>query len=334
MGFATLHPDTDPESVGPVTAEMQRQTGRVALSIRAEERLPQELLSAATAAISGVSNTTLYVLGYGKNMNSENLIAFAGVQNLNLNVRQLSDYGSLAEFSGLESLTIQSSATRAISMKLLSVLSTLKRLNVPANITDVDVLAECSQLEYLGCTSNRALLAALPENPRLAFLSIHFGSNRDLRSIAAMPALRGLGIYQVRGLDGDDLDPIAEAVNLQALSLGALKNVTHLGALRGAPRDSLTAVLLEGVRSLANLADIRSLRALRKLGLYESRPQDQDLTALRNLTGLTELIIGDVYPKSQIDALLGWYSGALGYRNKINRGEPGPRWRSPIDRLA
>ncbi|MEO6881271.1 MAG: hypothetical protein ABI181_10055, partial [Mycobacteriaceae bacterium] len=289
--------------------------------------------SAATAVISRGSDTTLYVLGCGSQVDPASVLAFSGVQHLNLNVRLLTDYDFLADFAQLRSLFIQSSTSRRISLKLLSGSRTLQRLHIPANIKDVDFLSSLSELEHVACTANTALLAALTELPRLAFLNIHFGSDRDLRSIAEMPALRGLTIYHVRGLGGDDLEPLAQAANLQALSLGALKNVTHLAALRGRPRDTLTAVLLGGMRGLTRLTDIGTLRALQKLGMYDSRPLDRKLTPLKDLASLTDLIVGDSYPKSEIDTLLSWYSGSLWCRG-VHRGEPSPRWRTPIENLA
>ena len=155
--------------------------------------------------------------------------------------------------------------------------------------------------------------------------------------VGALPHIQtliGLAIYQIRGLTGDDLAPAGDCHELRALSLGALRNVAHLSALRRRPRYTLRTLLMEELPNLESLSDVAACEVLEKLGLYGSRPKDKSLQPLKELRNLAHLVLGDPYPASEIRALSSWYSGALRYRDKIEGGGFEPRWRTPIDRLV
>ena len=62
-----------------------------------------------------------------------------------------------------------------------------------------------------------------------------FGGIRDLNPLTHLPNLRGLELWQVRKFDNEDLDPLGDCKRLEALSLGALRNVQGLSALARAP---------------------------------------------------------------------------------------------------
>jgi hypothetical protein len=126
---------------------------------------------------------------------------------------------------------------------------------------------------------------------------------------------------------------LAHCESLTALSLGALRNVTELKALRGRPSTTLRALLLETMPNLENLEDIGTCSALTQLGLYEARPKDKRSAPLQRLGNLAHLVLGDPYPTAEIEAFDAWYSGSFRYRDKIERGEIKPAWRTPIDTL-
>jgi hypothetical protein len=44
-------------------------------------------------------------------------------------------------------------------------------------------------------------------------------------------------------------------------------------------------------------------------------------------------VLGDTYPKTEIDDLTSWYHGALHYRGTIEHGDFWPRWRTPLAAL-
>lgn len=84
------------------------------------------------------------------------------------------------------------------------------------------------------------------------------------------------------------------------------------------------------------ITQFRELRSLMIRGWPTRAVSLQILSGLRMLerVQLTDLIMSDVDLKSQIDRLLGWDTGALRYRNRFTRGDPTPRWRTAIDKLA
>jgi hypothetical protein len=76
---------------------------------------------------------------------------------------------------------------------------------------------------------------------------------------------------------------------VQALSLGALRNMTQLSALRGQLRHTLQALLLDSLPNLEDLSDVAACEALRQLGMYGCRPKDKSLQPLRQLDGQLSL---------------------------------------------
>ena len=292
-----------------------------------------DLVHAAARALEGSDDALLYVLGDAKQLRSETLLPFRDVRHLNLNVRNLSSYRLLSEFTALRTLIIQGSGARAVPLGFLSALPDLTDLAIPAAVRDADTLASAVRLRYLSCSSNDAVLQGLTGHSSLEYLDINFGTNRDLGVLPTLRSLRGLAMYQIRSLTSHDLAPIGDCAGLTALSLGALRNVIDLSALRGTPRLTLRALLLENLPNLENLDDVGACAALLQLGVYDCRPKDKSLRPLRRLTSVTHLALGGQYPESEIAALTSWYDGALHYRD-IQRGEFKPRWRTPIKRLA
>lgn len=329
-----LRSDTDPRTVSEVVEAVRRlERGGIVLSLDAGRPPVREVVHAAVRAVRTTDDVLLYVVGDGTELDPGLLSAFGDVRNVNLNTGGLRDYGFLAGFSALRSLVIQGAAPTPVDLAFLDDLPQLERLTVHGRVRHPEAVGRSSRLEFLGTTSNASLLEATAEHPRLKHLDISFGSYVDLGPLATMPSLRGVGLYRISGLTGDHLAPLGQCAGLLTLSLGALRHVNHLRALRAGPASTLRVLLLEQVRELPDLSDIGECRALTELGLYESRPRDRRLEPLRTLTRLSHLVLGDVYPREEISALERWYSGSLHYRNTIARGERRPRWRTPLDEL-
>jgi hypothetical protein len=162
-----------------------------------------------------------------------------------------------------------------------------------------------------------------------------FGGIRDLTPLADLPCLRGLHLYQVRKLDTGDLAVLGDCTSLEALSLGALRNVNDLSMLARGPSETLRFLILERLTQLDTLAPVASCKRLEQLGLYESKPTDARLDVLLGAPRLSHLIVGDAYPREQFDALRargGWK--ALWHRgNPVQDGKPAVRWRAPVASL-
>jgi hypothetical protein len=329
-----LRPDSQPKRVASAIAAFLRDVGPVVVSVRAADDLPGKLIEATADALGESDDVLLYVLGDGADFSPETLLPFRRIRHLNLNVRNLASSQFLSQFTGLRSLIIQGSNRGVVRLAVLDGMRELRSLSIPAAVAESEALARCSQLRYLRCTSSSHVMSALAGHPALEFLDITFGTNRDLASVADIPSLIGLAIYQIRGLTGDDLAPIGACEGLRALSLGALRNVSHLSGLRGRPRSTLQALLMEELPNLESLSDVAACDALEKLGIYGSRPRDKSLRPLSQLQNLVHLVLGDPYPASEITALTSWYNGALRYCDKIARGGGEPAWRTPIDQLV
>jgi hypothetical protein len=147
-----------------------------------------------------------------------------------------------------------------------------------------------------------------------------------------MPRLRALQLYQVRGLDTGDL--LGDCRTLQALSLGALRNVSSLRCLARRPAQTLRLLNLEKLSGLATLADLSRCEQLEQLGIYEARPADRRLDVLLQIPTLRHLVIGDVYPPEQIKGMRDAFGGdTLICRRENIRGDlsnVAVRWRQQV----
>jgi hypothetical protein len=315
-----------------INAEIER-SGSVTITVRVEDWPSDEVIKAAVDASSSSPDVLLYVLGYVGDPDPAALAQFRSVAHLNVNLRSSTNLDFLASFTALRSLTIQSSSARKLPLAFLAGMKNLTRLTLPGSVRAVDALAACDKLEVLHCSSNPAVFDALAGNPSLTYLDVSSGSHRNLSVLATLPALRGVALYRIAGLDGDDLRPLGDCRSLRALSLGALKHVTHLDALAGEVRHSLRAVLLERLPNIDTLAGLADCERLEQLGLYESRPKDRSVEPLRNVGALAHLVLGDAYPAAAIQELDTWYAGALSYRG-TGPADFIPRWRTPIEVLG
>jgi hypothetical protein len=113
--------------------------------------------------------------------------------------------------------------------------------------------------------------------------------------------------------------------NLDALALGALRNVTSLSWLDDGA-DRLRFMSLEKLPALDSFEPIARCRRAVAFGAWESRPADRRLSPLHNLP-LSDLVLGDVYPREEVEALLERCPARIRVRSCTNGAEPMLRWR-------
>lgn len=188
---------------------------------------------------------------------------------------------------------------------------------------DFDAIRDVASLTRLALRTPKVnSLESLAGHQRIAIFTMHFGGIRDLVPLAHLPKLRGLELYRVRKFDTGDLDVIGDFRGLEALSLGALPNVQSLRALTRGPGTTLRFLTLERLTGLATLSDLARCERLEQLGLYDSRPADKRLDVLLRSSSLDHLVVGDVYPKVQVEAMRQRFGGGgLHYRREIIRGD-------------
>jgi hypothetical protein len=204
-----------------------------------------------------------------------------------------------------------------------------------AHARDFEAIADVRGLVRLGLRVPRLKsLDPLRGHPGIQAFKMDFGGIRDLSPLADMPRLRGLQLYQVRGLDADDMDALGDCGTLEALSLGALRNVSSLRYLARRPAQTLRLLNLEKLAGLGTLADLSRCEQLEQLGLYEARPADKRLDVLLRIPTLRHLVIGDVYPPQQVKAMRDSFGGdTLICRRETVRGElsnVAVRWRQQV----
>jgi hypothetical protein len=172
-------------------------------------------------------------------------------------------------------------------------------------------------------------------------VEIDFGRIRALTPLAEIPGLRGLQLYRIRKPDTDDFAAVGACRSLIALSLGALRNVARLAALAQEPRKTLRYLTIERMTGLETLGDLVRCEALEQLHLVEARPKDGRLDLVARAPALRHLIVGDHYPKQQLEAAGHVFAGETfsvrgrSVRGDAERSDIAVRWRRPVaDYLA
>jgi hypothetical protein len=247
----------------------------------------------------------VYVYGhYGQTLPSD-LSFLAGlehVQRLSLNLRGVLDgVDGLERFRDLRVLSLEVDPKRP-SLAALRNTVALEVLILGGPVRDAHVIGELSHLRELRSPATAPILEALVGHKTLRRLRLTFGSARGLSGLVTCPSLTDLALYQVRSLDARDLDPLASMVTLEALSLGALRNVTDLRGL-SAPARSLRWLSLEKLPALDTYGPLADHEELRGFGSWEARPADRSLAALARLS-LEDVSLGDAYPPRELEALI------------------------------
>jgi hypothetical protein len=326
-GFAQLEPETDPASVALVLS-----AARKPFLLQFAEPLPARLLDGAAEALREHPDVALRAYG-SADPSLEWLPRFAHIRGLTLDLREASSFEAVAVCSQLERLSLGETSSRRPSLGFLRNLPKLERLFLEGHDRDFEVVSELRSLRRLDLRVPRAKsLEPLVDHPALELLTISFGGIRDLSPLPQIPRLRGLELYQVRKLDTADLEPLRRCERLEALSLGALRNVEHLDAMP----DGVRLLVLERLLGLATLRHLGRLRRLEQLFMTEARPTDRRLDVLP-LERLRHLVVGDVYPREQLDAVERTFRGETwwyrGEERHTGSEPPRARWRADVEQL-
>ena len=194
----------------------------------------------------------------------------------------------LESLPGLRFLRIDPTKTSKLSLRPIRSLRSLQALKLDKQGTDLDVISELPELQYLSVQSSPLEnLDCLTRSSSLRALRIGLGSLNDL-SFLAGTKLRYLELWQVRGLLTQDLEPVTKASRLEALMLDTLGKVTSL------PR--LEEIRRLHMREMNGLTDLHALSSAKKLedliieGAEKLTPDS--LTPLKNLRSLKRVSIG------------------------------------------
>jgi hypothetical protein len=319
-GRLLVHPDARPGELVPLLDEAE--------VVQFKEPLPSALRGALAEALRSRPHTELYVYGHhGKRLDGalEFLKGFEFIERLSLNVGGLQGLGGLERFTALRSLTLQGMIKRNPTVAAIAGAAGLERLHVDQPVRDLAAIAQLPALADLGTPATKAALESVAGHPSIRRLRLNFGTCRDLSALETCPQLRDVEVWQVKSVEAADLRPIARIVGLDALALGALRNVVSMSWLdEGAQR--LRFLSLEKLPQLDTYEPLAGCGQLVAFGAWESRPADRSLRPLHRLP-LADLILGDVYPTTEVKALFSLVSGRARVRSSLHGDEPKLRWR-------
>jgi len=296
--------------------------------VQFDEPLPASLSELVAEALRSRPQVELYVYGhYGRTLDGELefLRGFEHVERLSLNLNGLAGLEGLARFPALRTLALQGIAKRNVSVAAIEHATELQRLSVDQPVRDMEVIRNLGKLTELDSPATATALESLEGHPSLRRVSLHFGTYRDLSALESCPQLTDVELWQIKQLAAADLRPVARLRNLDALALGALRNVTTLSWLH----DGSCRLRFLGVEKLPALDSFEPLVRCGQLvafGAWESRPADRRLAPLYDLP-LVDLVLGDVYPPTEVDALLEHCRARVRIRSEVNGDEPALRWR-------
>ena len=300
--------------------------------------LSERLLGAAASALAEYPEVGFRVYGRAVDPSLTWLGRFTHIRDLTIDLWHATSFDLLASFKRLQKLSLGETASRRPSLAFLRSLPAIEILRVEAHGKDFAAVGELTNLRQLHLRVPRVkTLESLRGHRALEVVTMDFGGIRDLTPLGDLPALRALELYQVRKLDTHDLDAIGECRSLMALSLGALRNVTRLSALARGPKNTLRYMTLEKMGGLETLEDLGSCTALEQLQLVESKPKDGRLDVVAHGSALRHLVVGDHYPKQQLEATLAAFEGeTLWVRGKALRGDTDRSnvdvsWRRPVE---
>jgi hypothetical protein len=330
-GIAELRPNTDPASIAAALAPERP------LRLQCSQQLSDEVLDAAAAALEEFPEVGFRIYGRDVDPSLGWLKRFSHVRDLSVDVWHATSFDVLASFQDLRKLSLGETASKRPSLAFLRQLPQLEVLRVEAHDRGFEAIADVQTLRELHLRTPRAKsLHSLRGHPNLQVVAIDFGGIRDLAPLGELPRLRALELWQVRKLDTNDFDAVGSCRSLVAVSLGALRNVTRLTALARGPHRTLRYLTLEQMGGLETLADLAACDALEQVYLAQSKPKDGRLDVIARGESLRHLVVGDAYPKRQVDAIDTAFAGeTLWVRGKALRGDAESsdvvvRWRRPV----
>jgi hypothetical protein len=309
-GRLLVRPDSSPATILRLTGEAE--------VVQLAEPLSRPVLDSLAQAIAANPAVELYVYGHdGIELDGDLgfLNGFEQLQHLSLNVRGLQGLDGLSRLTELRALTLQGIAKRTFSVAALARVRSLERLVVDRPVRDLEVVGRLERLNELNTPATPAALAGIEGHPSVRRVILSRGSHRDLSPLTTCPELLDLELWQIRQLSTADLAPLTRIEQLDALALGAARQVTDLQWLP--PR--VRFLSLEKVPQLDSYAPLAALAGLIAFGAWESRAQDRSLRPLHGLP-LEDLVLGDAFPEPEVAALLRHTSA----RTWISRSRPEP----------
>ena len=319
-GRLHVHPGSRPRRVAGLVAD--------AHVVQFDEPLPRKLSVAIAEALRSNPQVELYVYGHhGRTLDGglDFLDGFEGIEHLSLNLHGLTGLDGLSRFTSVRSLSLQGIAKRSLSVAPVAHATRLTRFHVDRPVRDLQVLRSLVELTELSTPATAHALESLAGHPSLRRLRLNFGTYRDLSALESCPQLTDVELWQIKQLTHDHLAPLGCMRNLDALSLGALRNVETLRWLEhGACR--VRFLSLEKLPALDSFAPLAMCDRLTALGAWESRPADRELAPLHELP-LVDLVLGDSYPATTTERLLNSARGRVRIRSKLSGDEPRLRWR-------
>ena len=214
----------------------------------------------------------------------QSFTALAGIKNINLIRKNITDVQPLARFTGLRELLLSANPVEDISP--LAALSSLNKLYISkTNVRDISPLARLKELKQLSLSDTPVVsLEALQQLSKLKALSIEKTEVADLAQVAA---LRQLTELDVNGKQFPSFAELGGMKNLVSLNLNDT-NVTDIAFLTGLTK--LSALQLCGAR----VTDLSPLLQMDKLAYLTLGIQDFKQVADRLRPGIGITICGEM----------------------------------------
>jgi hypothetical protein len=282
---------------------------RSPLTVQFEGPLPEHLYRALGALVERWPEVEVYAYG-GAEPSLAWLRHMPKLEHLSLNSYRVEGFDALADVPGLRSLGLRETLGPRPSISVLAKLPELEDLSIEGHARGFEAVAELPKLRYLSLYASRvSRLDAIAGATRLEFLSLSYGKVHDFTPLIGLPALRGLAIWQTRGMTTANLSGLAELPALEALDLGAMRTVDSLAPLRGRPASTLRYLLMEGMAGLRDYADIAELRALEEIGVWGKGPVITDVSPLLTAPNLQAIVMEPPLPEDQATRLVNRFRG-------------------------
>lgn len=155
---------------------------------------------------------------------------------------------------------------------------------------DLDVIGELPELCWLSMGDIGAPdLNMVTGLPHLRRVSMGSGKPPDLRALATLPELELLEIEGWRKLSDADLAPIADCVNLRALEMDSLPDITTLPDMSRLTK--LRVVSLQNMKTLADVAGLAAAPNLTWAWIDSKATTAQSVAPLLGHPSLTSLTV-------------------------------------------
>ncbi len=222
-GRLLVTPDTSIRALSRLVTDAQE--------VQFAEPLARLTMDALAEALRSRPDVELYVYvhhGIALDADLGFLAGFEHVQRLSLNVSGLAGVDGLERFRALRTLTLQGIAKRNVDVAALEHLSALERLALDRPVSGLEAIGRLEQLTEFESPATASALSSLRGHPSLRKLILTRGTHRDLTALETCPQLTDVELWQIKQLTATDLKPVGRIPQLDALALGAARNVTDL----------------------------------------------------------------------------------------------------------